>query len=149
MKEELTKSKFDKVEFDVSLDTDLFGQSLRARSIEISAVADQTSRLYTHCMYRQSVLQIDIKHIRYLAYQILKENEEFRKANLDIKEMMIESQTVEYNDEKTSVLEKEKQIAIYAYLVQRGKDKLKELNNNLDLARTFLSWDKQSMEKGV
>lgn len=149
MKEKITKSKFDQPEFNVTLDTDLFGQSLRERAIEISTMADQISRLYNHCLYKQNLLKTQIKQIRYLAYQKLIVDETFKKANIDIKTMMMDSEQIEIDGELTSILEKENQMAMYEFLASRGKIKLQELNNNLDLARTFLSWDKQAMEKGV
>ena len=149
MKEDIVKSIFDKEKYDVRLDTDLFGVSLRERATEISAIAHNISRLYNHCLYKQRMIDLEIKRLRYLAYKSFATDEVFKKANIEIKTMMMESLQIDLDGTITSIIEKEKEYAMYEYLANRGKDKLKELNNNLDLARTFLSWDKQSIDKGI
>lgn len=149
MKEDITKSIFDKEKYDVRLDTDLFGQSLRERATEISAISHSISRLYNHCIYKQRMVELEIKRLSYFAYKQLIIDETFKKANIEIKTMMMESLQIDLDGKMISIIEKEKECAMYEYLANRGKDKLKELNNNLDLARTFLSWDKQSIDKGI
>ena len=149
MKEDITKSVFDKEKYDVTLNTDLFGQSLRERATVISTISNNISRLYNHCIYKQRLIEIEIKGLKYLAYKHFEGDETFKKANVEIKSMMMECLQLDCNGQKISIVEKEKEYAMYEYLASRGKDKLRELNNNLDLARTFLSWDKQSIDKGV
>jgi hypothetical protein len=140
---------FDGPDYKVTLAPDQSGESLRRRLIEISALYDNISRLSNHFVMQSALCEVKRKRVKAIAFKILREQEDYKKANLEDKKLMVEAFEVEINGEKTTMIDEEEKAAIFTYLGSRGKDKLKELSSNLDLGRSMFSWDKGAMEKGI
>lgn len=140
---------FELNKYDTSLDDSLTGEALRERLLQISALGDIISILYNHYNYHVKMTKARKSRVYRLAYEALRDNEEYRKANAEAKAILIENVEVDYMGEKTSIVNEDFKIATYEYLAERGKDKLKLLYANLDLGRSMLSWDKSALENRI
>lgn len=140
---------FDKKDYNVKLQPELKGESLRRRLTTITCLQDNISRLTNHFALQAALCEINRKRAKYIAYTALKTNEDYKKANLEDKKMMLESYVVKIEETETTAIDEEEKAAIFNLLANRGKDKLRELLSNLDLGRSMFSWDKGAIGKGI
>lgn len=74
---------------------------------------------------------------------------EGKRVSVEMKKSMARTReiTIPGDTNKTTPYKEERRYFAFNYVAQRGKDKVKELNNVLDLGRSVLSWDRQELER--
>jgi hypothetical protein len=130
-------------EFKVGIDRSLVGGNLRNRLAELTNLQSSISSKVSWFIFLERCSEARKKKAKELALRIVKASSATERT------FLAEGQDVIIDDKQTSFFNELYHEIVYGYYALVGKYKLKELENNLDIGRSMLSWDKSEIEKGV
>ena len=137
----IKETPFDK--FDVTLDRGAIGGLLRDRLAELTNMQSSISTKVSWFIHLEKCSEARKKQAKALALKVAKGSSAVERT------FAAESMEVEIEGKKTSFFNELYNETVYGYYALVGKYKLKELENNLDIGRSLLSWDRNEIEKGV
>ena len=132
-------------EFDVSISDSLSGGPLRDRLGELTNLQSSIAQKVSWFAFKEKNAEARKKHCKSLAVKSFsgKKMTSVEKNYLsETEEVMIDEISTTYFDEMYDEV-------LFGYYATEGKYKLKELEKNLDIGRSLLSWDKAEIEKGL
>ena len=143
--EKRPKTFFDDI--DVSLDGALNGNALRERLAELSSLWGTISTKLSWYQFLQKRADLRKKKARQMAIkQLLRSKEKLSISHID---RVADGVDVKIGKDQTNYLNELENETVYGYYVDTGMYKLKELENNINIGRSMLSWDKSEIERNV
>lgn len=130
------KTVFDK--YSIQIDLRKRGDSLREEIIKLVNVFGTINELASNALLLYEQAETRKEDVTSLAWSSLPSGMKVTQQRIQVK--VIE---VDFNGEKTTINDEIRRVALYKYISNRGKDKVKEIEKILDVGRSLLSWDKQ------
>jgi len=141
------KTPFDEMSF--YIDVASKGGHVRDKLLEFENRFGEVIELATIAAHKADIAKTRWETALDLAMLEVDEDCKGQRVSIAMKKSMAGSReiTIPGDDEKTTPYKEERKYHAFSYVAQRGKDKVKELNNVLDLGRSVLSWDRQELER--
>lgn len=137
----IKKTPFD--DFNITLDRSAIGGLLRDRLAELTNMQSSIATKVSWYIHLEKCSEARKKQARAIALKTAKGSSAVERT------IFAEEMEVEIENKKTSFFNELYNEIVYGYYAIVGKYKLKELENNLDIGRSLLSWDRNELEKGV
>lgn len=138
---------FDNMDF--KIDATDKGGYIRDKLLEFENRFGEVTELSTIAGYKAEVAKARWDMALDIAMLQVDEDCKEKRVSVSMKKSMARTKevTIPGDTEKTTPYKEEHKYYAFSYIAQRGKDKVRELNNMLDLGRSVLSWDKQELER--
>jgi len=130
--------------FDLSIDRRKFGAALRDTLVDLANQYGRINQLAANSKFKHGQAKKKLEEVTALAWAKFRPDKDMKVTE---KKIRVKEFEVMYNGEKTSIDEEEKNVLIYEYMEQRGKNKMEEMSTILDVGRTLMSWDKQEYSR--
>lgn len=132
-------------EFTLQIDQDTGGRALRDDLAKAYNMYGRLNRLTAQAsiLYEEAKNQRD--EIESLAWSIV--NRESAKFSVTAKKKLVSTTVVEYDGKDTTLAIENAKVLKYQFYRDRGKAKVKEMSDLLDLGRSLLSWDRTEFDK--
>jgi hypothetical protein len=142
------KTPFD--EIDLSLPLGVTGGYIRDRLIDLGNEYGRISEMASISAYRMETAESRMELAENIAMAEIADKHAGDRAYTAARKTAMARQwevLIPGDKEKTTPYKEEIKYFAYKYIAQRGKDRVRELNNILDLGRSILSWDKQEVDR--
>lgn len=137
----IEKTPFD--EFNVTLDRGAIGGLLRDRLAQLTNMQSSISTQVSRFTYMEKCSEARKKQAKEIALKSAMGSSAIERSSI------AEGMDVEIDGKTTSFFNELYNEIVYGYYALVGRYKIKELENNLDIGRSLLSWDRHELEKGV
>lgn len=139
--ESLPKTPFD--DYDLKIPTNSTGNVLRERLLAILGVENEIRSKATRAklLYRRALNRLE--RVKALAWDKLGVESPGIKATQG--RIKVNTVQVVIDGETTTIHDEEERVNMYEYISERGRDKLEEVKDMLDVGRSALSWDKNEL----
>ena len=129
-------------QFDLDIDERHVGHALRE---DLSRLVNQFGRINQLAsnallLFKQAEIKRD--EVESLAWVSVPKD-----VKVTMQRKLLKTQKVEYNGESTTLNEAEKELSVYEYIYNRGKDKQKEIATMISVGQSLLSWDRNESSK--
>lgn len=132
---------FDQKEFELSIDLHTVGGGLRDELAGLTSLYSRINTLAAKALFMYEQEKNKLEAIETLAW------EKAPDVSATKQKILIRTIPVEIDGDITTFNEQQKIVNIYDYIAKRGKSKMKEISDILDVGRSMLSWDKQEQSK--
>lgn len=136
---------FDDMSF--HLDVASKGGYIRDKLLEFENRFGEVSELATIAAHRADIAKAKLQAVMDLALIKIEEECQGRKVSIAMKQAMAKHKEVIIpgDTEAITPYKMERTYIGLSYIAQRGKDKVREVNNVIELGRSILSWDRMEI----
>ena len=143
--ENVPETVFDKFKIRINLKS--VGRGLRDDLADIFNQYGRINEIASNALFNYERAKIRKDKVYAQAYTIVNSDPANIKMKVDEKKSLIKIVKVNIDGESTTLVDEENRVALYNFLYNRGRDKIREISCMLDLGRTILSFDKSELDR--
>ena len=131
--------------YPIRIDARAGGMSLKEQLMELVSLFGTINKLSTNALflYEQSRSRYD--KVESLAWETVESGKRIAvQQKITLREVKIK-----IDGEETCLNDEQARVALYEFVSNRGKDKVKEIAAAIDIGRSLLSWEKMAVERNM
>lgn len=134
-------------EFKIRINLKSVGRGMRDDLADIFNQYGRINELASSSLFNYEKAKIRKDRVYAIAYKTVNSDPSNFKLKVDEKKSLVKVTTVNIDGESTTLVDEENRVALYCFLYNRGRDKIREISTMLDLGRTILSFDKSEVDR--